>query len=167
MATTKPVDDDWDIIAPLPWRESDIVAREPQPYRPWKSGKFIMTMGIQKVKPEEWLDIDNRFWKEQELRRKLLEGHREGVSQMLPGSEAACVEVLDTVVDYVTRRYPNLFYAPEGKADYIHNSLTKRTFKITAPYDMPPLEAAAQLVMEDLNVMIQGFGDDDPQQHYL
>ncbi len=86
--------------------------------------------------------------------------------QILPGSEAACIECLDTIVDYVTRRYPNLFYHPDGKQNYIHNALTKRTFKITSPYEIPPLEVAAQLVMEDLNLLIQGFGD-DPQQHYL
>ncbi len=86
--------------------------------------------------------------------------------QILPGTEAACAEMLDLIVSFLTRRYPQLFYRPLGKPDYLHNGLTNRIFKITAPYDVPPLEVAAQLVMEDLNLLVQGFGD-DPEQHYL
>ncbi|KAI1613610.1 hypothetical protein EDD36DRAFT_201567 [Exophiala viscosa] len=125
-----------------------------------------MTMGIQKVEESDWLAIDNRYLPEQAFRRDLLATKRHNVLQVLPGSEAACAEVLEVVVNYVTQRYPTLFYSPAGKNDYVHNSLTGRTFKVTYPYELEPLEIAAQLVMEDLNVLIQGFGE-DPEQHYL
>jgi hypothetical protein len=144
----------------------DIASTIPYPYRPWSSGKFAMTMGIQKVEQENWLTLDNRYVHEQSLRRELLAKNREGVMQMLPGSEAACTEMLDLIVSLLTSRYPQLFFRPVGKPDYLHNSLTNRTFKVTAPYEISPLEIAAQLIMEDLNLLIQGFGDDS-EQHYL
>ncbi|EXJ84060.1 hypothetical protein A1O3_04727 [Capronia epimyces CBS 606.96] len=149
-----------------PLLDFDVATRPPHPYRPWRSGKFAMTMGVSKVKPEEWLDLDNKYWQEQELRRQLLVESRPEVMQLLHGSEAACIEVLDTVVDYLTRRYPSLFYRPEGKDGYIYNGLTNLSFKITAPYELHPLEIAAQLVMEDLNLLVQGFGP-EPDQYYL
>jgi hypothetical protein len=144
----------------------DIASTIPYPYRPWSSGKFAMTMGIQKVEQENRLTLDNRYVHEQSLRRELLAKNREGVMQMLPGSEAACTEMLDLIVSLLTSRYPQLFFRPVGKPDYLHNSLTNRTFKVTAPYEISPLEIAAQLIMEDLNLLIQGFGDDS-EQHNL
>lgn len=156
----------YDEVAIDPLNEFDVAKTEPYPYRPWKSGKFVMTMGIRKLAQEEWLGLDNRYWKEQDLRRNLLENHHDGVTQALPGSEAACIEVLDMVVSYLTRRYPQLFFHPEGKIDHIHNKLTGLTFRIKAPYEIPPLEVAAQLVMEDLNIMIQGLGP-NKDHHYL
>jgi len=151
-------------IVPLPY--FDLAAAEPHPYRPWKSGKFVMTMGIQKVEESDWLALDNRYLPEQAFRRELLATKRHNVLQVLPGSEAACAEVLEVVVNYVTQRYPTLFYSPAGKEDYVYNSLTGLTFKVTYPYELEPLEIAAQLVMEDLNVLLQGFGEDS-EQHYL
>lgn len=165
VADAKPPSNETPIeITPLP--DFDVAKTKPQPYRPWKSGKFVMTMGLSKLNPEDWLQLDDKYFEEQALRKKLLDEHRNGVMQILPGSEAACIEVLEMIIDYLTRRFPNLFYRPEGKENYIYNSLTGRTFKTSAPYEEPPLEIAAQLVMEDLNILIQGFGE-DPEQHYL
>lgn len=144
----------------------DVAETKPYPYRPWKSGKFVLSMGIKKMAQEEWLGLDNKYWSEQHLRRNLLENFHDSVTQALPGSEPACVEVLDMIVSYLTRRFPHIFLHPQGKADYIYNSLTRRTFRVTTPFDIPPLEVAAQLAMEDLNVMIKGFGPDESQ-HYL
>jgi hypothetical protein len=152
-------------VTPLPG--FDVENTPPHPYRPWRSGKFVMTMGIQKVGDEsDWLALDNRYRAEQQLRRDLLKTHRRAVMQILPGSEAACIEVLETTVSYLSQRFPHFFFHPNGKLDYIHNRLTKLTFRIKEPFEFPPLEVAAQLVMEDLNLLIQGFGD-DPEQHYL
>lgn len=152
-------------ITALP--EFDVENTAPHPYRPWTSGKFVMTMGIQKVGYEsDWLALDNRYRAEQQLRRDLLKTNRRAVMQILPGSEAACIEVLETIVSYLSQRFPHLFFHPNGELDYIHNVLTNLTFRIKGPFKVPPLEVAAQLVMEDLNLLIRGFGD-DPEQHYL
>lgn len=151
-------------ITPLPG--FDVENTFPHPYRPWRSGKFVMTMGIQKVDESDWLGLDNRYLEEQQLRRNQLQNHRRAVLQILPGSEAGCIEVLETIVSCLTKRFPNLFFHPDGKLNYIRNELTKLTFRIKEPFQLAPLEIAAQLVMEDLNVLIQGFGD-DPEQYYL
>lgn len=149
-----------------PLRDLDVATTEPHPYRPWKAGKFVMSMGILRVKHEDWLQLDNRYWEEQALRRDLLTNKRDGVTQMLPGAEAACSEALDLIVDYLTRRFPHLFFYLDDKPDHLHNKLTGMTFKVTTPYDMPPLQVAAQLVMEDLNILMPGYGGDS-QQYYL
>ena len=67
---------------------------------------------------------------------------------------------------FLTKRYPSLFYLSEKSPGYICNAVTEKEFRIVQPLDMHPLEIAAQLVMEDINLLIQGAGP-DPEEHYL
>jgi hypothetical protein len=144
----------------------NVAKTEPHAYRPWKSGKYNMTMGIRKMPEEDWLIIDNKYEEEQELRRYLLETNCDGVMQVLPGTEDACEEALECIVNFLTRRYPSQFQYPKGNPGYIYNKITNRTFKVTKPYEQHPLEVAAQLTMEDINLLMQGTGE-DPQDYYL
>jgi hypothetical protein len=144
-------------IAQLP--SFDIAKTLPHPYRPWKAGPYHMTMGLRKMPEEDWLVLDNLYEQEQELRRHLLASNRNGVMQYLPGSEEACEETLECVVKFLTKRYPSQFQHPKGDFNYIHNLITDMRFKITAPFEQHPLEVAAQLTMEDINLLIQGEGE--------
>jgi hypothetical protein len=155
---------DFSNVKPLPG--FDLANTPPYPWRPWRAGKFHMTMGLRKMPEEDWLILDNLYEKEQEFRRHLLETNRNGVMQVLPVAEEACQETLEYIVAFLTRRFPSQFQRPKGKPDYIHNLITNRTFRITAPYEEHPLAVAAQLVMEDINLLLQGEGD-DPNQYYL
>jgi Protein of unknown function (DUF3445) len=151
----------------IPILDFDISTTPQRPYRPWSSGKFAMTMGVRKLLPDgDPFLLDKEYIPQQELRRHLLVNNRQGVMQQLPGSEEACIETLDFIVDWLTKRYPRLFVLSAEKPGYIHNCITDMRFKITAPYEASPLEVAAQLVMEDINILMQGEGD-DPEQHYL
>lgn len=143
----------------------DIASTSPHPYRPWKPGKFQLTMGLRKMVAEQWLVVDNCYLPEQQLRRELLTHHREGVMQYLPGSELACEEILDLIVDFLSKRYPQHFVRSVEKPDYLTNRITGFTFRVTKPYEIHPLEVAAQLVMEDINLLMKGDGSDD--KHYL
>ena len=151
-------------IPPVP--DFDIHTTDPRPYRPWLSGKFAMTMGIRKLPEDDLFLLDKEYVEQQKFRRYLLKEKREGVMQCLPGSEDACAETLDLVVSFLTTKYPHLFVHVPEKPGYLRNCITDLVFKISKPYDMHPLEVAAQLVMEDLNILMQGAGD-DPEQHYL
>jgi len=124
-----------------------------------------MTMGIRKMPEEDWLAFDNLYEEEQRFRRHLIENHRKGVYQCQKGSEVAIEETLEYIVKFLTRRYPQYFHHPNGKPDYIKNLITDQTFRITAPYEQHPLEIAAQLVMEDINLLMQGEGEDT--EYYL
>jgi len=149
-----------------PLLDFDIHTTEPRPYRPWSSGKFAMTMGIRKLPENDLFLLDKEYVEQQKFRRYLLTEKREGVMQCLPGSEDACAETLDYVVNFLTKKYPRLFVPLPKEPGYLHNCITDLTFKISKPYEVHPLEVAAQLVMEDLNILMQGAGD-DPEQHYL
>ena len=144
----------------------DIKEVPPHPYRPWKAGKFYMTMGLQKMPEDEWLLLDKCYLEEQKLRRELLDKCPEEVMQVLPGSHDACVETLEMMVEFFTSRYPQHFTFTDSSRCYVHNRITDKVFRVVEPYDEQPLAVAAQLCMEDMNIMMQGAGD-DPEEHYL
>ena len=115
----------------------DIHTTEPRPYRPWSSGKFAMTMGIRKLPEDDLFLLDKEYVEQQKFRRYLLKEKREGVMQCLPGSEDACAETLDYVVNFLTKKYPRLFVPVPEKPGYLHNCITDLTFKISKCHFQP------------------------------
>lgn len=150
---------DFSNIQPL--TDFDLMKTLPTPYRPWKAGRYNMTMGIRKMLEDEWLVIDNLYEQEQQLRRHLLSTDRQGVMQCLPGAEKACEEALEYIVDFLIHRYPSQFKLLKDRPGFIHNGITNRVFKVTKPYEQHPLEVAAQLSMEDINLLLLGVGKEE------
>jgi hypothetical protein len=151
-------------VEPLP--NFNFTKVSPYPYRPWKAGKYNMTMGIRKMPEDEWLRIDKNYTREQKIKDSLLETDTTSILQCLPDAEEACKETLECVVSFLTRRYPNQFYLLKGRPGYVFNAITQRTLKITAPFEQHPLVIAAQLAMEDMNLLIRGSGG-EPDEYYL
>lgn len=149
---------DFSQVKQLP--DFDVFNTTPHPYRPWKAGRFSMTMGIRKMAEDEWLTIDKLYAKEQDFKEHLLKLDSSEVVQCLPNAETACVETLQCVVSFLTRRYPRQFYLLLDRPGYIYNAITKKTLKVVAPWEQHPLIVAAQLAMEDINLLMQGCGDE-------
>ena len=113
-----------------------------------------MTMGLRKFDELNWLTIDEQYGPQHRLRADLLQESKDKVLQCLPGSEAACVETLELVVDFLIRKYPDDFELPG--AVFVRNKRTGEEYRIVAPYTVPPLEVAARLAMDDFNLLIKG-----------
>lgn len=121
--------------------------------------KAHMTMGLRRSDLERWLEIDDQYLIEHNIRSTLLDHHKSRVLQSRPGSEAACMEVLDLVVDFLTRAYPAQFKHRSSSAgsDLVEVVASGEVFRVNAPFDgLDPLEIAARLAMEDFNVLIKG-----------
>lgn len=136
---------------------------QPRVYLPWKAGKYNMTMGIRKMPEDDWLVIDQMYEQEQKFKECLIGKDLNAVLQYLPGSHEACKETLECVVGFLTRRYPDHFI--EKQPGYIYNAITKRKFRIVEPFEQHPLAIAAQLAMEDFNMLIRG--PDGSQDYHL
>lgn len=83
----------------------------------------------------------------------MLQDNHSNVLQCLPSTEAACHEVLDLVVNFLSQRYPQHFTIDHSKS-IIHNHLTKETHLI-GPRCITPMETAARLAMEDFNILVK------------
>ena len=117
-----------------------------------------MNMDLRKSNLDEWLVVDEKYAVLHSIRSKLLDDENCRVIQCLPGSEAACAEVLDLVVEFLIQKFPEKFKAhfsfSEIKA--VEIIATNEIFRVKAPFNrLQPLEIAARLAMEDFNILIQ------------
>ncbi|KAI9783095.1 MAG: hypothetical protein M1839_004264 [Geoglossum umbratile] len=132
--------------------------------RLFKPGKYSMTMGLRRLDEKNWLTIDEEYLPEHRLRAELLSKSRNKVLQCLPGSEVACVEVLEFVVSFLIKRWPEVFElfgetdgdGVDGGRYFVRNNKTGEEFRIVAPYEVEPLEIAARLAIEDFNLLVKG-----------
>jgi hypothetical protein len=115
-----------------------------------------MAMGLKRLDESNWLTLDYNYLSEHTIRCNLLDSSsRSSVIQCLPGSEAACHEVLETVTAFLASRFPQHFGLTGTSSEQkIRNHLTKETYLI-GPKCPNPLEIAAKLSMEDFNVLIK------------
>jgi hypothetical protein len=112
-----------------------------------------MTMGLKRLDKTNWLHIDHHYQEEHTIRARNLDNHKSAVLQCLPGSEAACHELLDHVTSFLAERYPQSFTISQDGKNII-NHLTNETFLLGAA-NPEPLETATRLAMEDFNVLVK------------
>ncbi len=119
---------------------------------------YQLTMSLRRSDPAKWLVIeDHQYFEQHHIRTKLLECKKPMVVQCRPRSEAACIEALGLVADFLTEKHPDKFrrcrISPE--LDSVEIIRTGEIFKVGAPfYTMEPLEIAARLAMEDFSVLM-------------
>ena len=120
-----------------------------------------MAIGLKRLDESNWLTIDTFYHSEHALRAHLLEHSRPNVLQCLPGSEAACHEVLVLVTSFISKGLPEHFTIDHSTST-IHNNLSNESCVIGPRYSNP-METAARLAMEDFNVL----GKDPQTRDYL
>lgn len=120
------------------------------PLKPKTSSRT--TMGLKRLDASNWLTIDPHLYSSEHCARlHLLESDCPSVVQCLPGSEAACHEVLSLAVEFLTTRFPHHFTL---KDDVIYNHIVNESFFV-GPECSNPMEVAARLAMEDFNILVK------------
>lgn len=112
---------------------------------PWK-----LAMGLRALDPADWLWLDERWEEEVALRRRLSRERRELVYAALPGSEPACAELLEIVIEWLVR------HAPEHSAAHGQAIEVRSASERWIPGEREPLLLAGQLVQEDLLLLQAG-----------
>ena len=123
-------------------------------YLPFEAGPHRMMMGLVARRPEELIELDERYPAEMAERRALLDGRHGEVFAATAGSEVACRDVLDRVAGLLPRRYPGLF---QRDGNVLHNGPTGESWDLAHPA-CDPLEIAGRLVQEDLCLIEAGDG---------
>lgn len=146
---------------PLIVNNENLVQQKPFVLPPLKTGMSTkMTMTLRRLDKDNWLSIDECYHAEHIARSSHLNQHKPDVLQCLPGSEAACAEVLDHVSTFLSARYPEYFTITQSNnMRSITNHLTGEKFPLGSE-NKEPLETAARLAMEDFNVLVR---DDEGQ----
>ncbi|OQE30063.1 hypothetical protein PENSTE_c002G10158 [Penicillium steckii] len=125
--------------------------------RYWKPGKFQMTMALRKLDINNWFKYDELFDSEHKQKVTMATApDAENYVDYLDGIDDAVVELLDTVVTYVTKRYPNMVRVDD---EYVYIDHLQEKYRIREPYDLHPLAVAGLLIMDDLYVLKKGHKD--------
>ncbi len=117
------------------------------PYVPVDGGPWHLSMGLHRLDPDRWLEVDAH--RAHELRRKasLLEVARDVVVATHPGSERASTELLDLVVAYLVTHHAELL---EVDGHRVHELATGAVLDRRTGH---PVVIASMLVQEDLCVL--------------
>src|SRR5699024_10617796 len=112
------------------------------PYTPFDGGRYRMTMGLQALKPEDWIEIGPDRKEQLAERRRLLRERRDEVFAVLPEAKEACAELLELLVAFLPRRFPELYRRTGRQLD----SLTTGDSWQVSPPEAHPLLVAGHLV---------------------
>jgi hypothetical protein len=126
-------------------------------------GKWHLTMNLRRPNRDGWLEVDDQYLLDHSIRSKLLDDKKAAVLQCQPGSDAACSEVLEVVVENLTTNFPEKYRAwPSLSAvEKVEIVATGEVFRVKAPFHgIEPLEVAARLAVEDFNILIKGPKDE-------
>jgi hypothetical protein len=104
------------------------------------------------MEPDYWLELESTYEDQIRLRQELVKQHGKDVLQALPGSQLACRELMEMVVQFLCCRYPRQF-SLEGQT--LTNGILGTEYN-TSTAD--PLQILVDNVPEDFAIMIR-----DPQ----
>ena len=129
-----------------------LISRKFPPYLPFDSGRFRLSMGLVSLNLVDWLEPDELFHEELLEKENLLHSIFNEVFQARAGSQLAQQEVLELLIDHMTKVYPELLQEEVSK---ITIKQTGRMF-LKKGFCEAPLNLAGRIVQEDLCLMAPG-----------
>lgn len=106
------------------------------------------------MEPDWWLEIEQQYKDRVAQRQELYRKHGEAVLQYLPGSELACKELMEMVIQFLCARYPQYFSLTKREdGRYIFENRILHTTEIIG--DKHPMLILLDHVPEDFAVMLR------------
>jgi hypothetical protein len=96
-----------------------------------------------------WLELECSYRERIAQRKGLYARHGRDIIDTVPGSEAACIELMEMVIQFLCTRYPNQFNL--GSSGIFHNRILGRRFDTRDIKN--PLEFLLENVPEDFLIV--------------
>ncbi|KAF7338651.1 hypothetical protein MVEN_02091600 [Mycena venus] len=132
------------VPAPVPLTDFDVDKAKARPYRPFR-WEYHQTMSLKTMDPDRWIELESTYRQRIQQRNELYSKHGKKIIDMLPGSEDACRELMEMVIQFVCARYPRQFRMDTGSGIFYNNILDIASDTRTAH----PLEFLLQHIPED------------------
>ncbi|KAI5918104.1 alpha-1,2-mannosyltransferase [Camillea tinctor] len=145
-----------EVPMPQPYKEFDIEKAKPRPYRPFRWA-YHQTMSLTKLETDWWIELESTYKARIAQRQELYAKHGKNVLQWLPGSELACKELMEMVVQFICARYPQYFILSEDKTQLENKILGT----VTMIKEKHPLLVLLDNVPEDFGITLR-----DPETGY-
>ncbi|KAI4172334.1 MAG: hypothetical protein LQ343_003592 [Gyalolechia ehrenbergii] len=142
---------------PIPYTDFRIETALPRPYRPFRWA-YHQTMSLTRLEKDWWLEMESNFVESIRERKELFDKYGTMMLNYLPGSELACKELMEMVLQFQCARYPQYFSLShsEQRGHVFHNGILKNE---TVIRDMHPLHVLLENVPEDFAVMLRNPED--------
>jgi hypothetical protein len=144
----------------------DIDKALPRPYRPFRwayhqtmckpclylpsEKKTNTAKALKKLETDWWIELESMYKKRIVQRKDLYVKHGKEVLDWLPGSEIACKELMEMVIQYICARYPRLFSLKDDRI--LVNGILGTEQDIRAKH---PLEVLMDNVPEDFAITMR------------
>ncbi|KAF2675563.1 hypothetical protein BT63DRAFT_445330 [Microthyrium microscopicum] len=138
------------VRAPEPYHGFDIKTAKARPYRPLR-WKWHQTMALSRLEPDWWVELESSYEERIKQRIELVQQHGSDVLAMQPGSEPACRELMELVLQFLCCRYPHYFSLEDEDTLFVNRILNMSTNLSSTS----PLDVMLQHVPEDFALMIR------------
>ncbi|KAF1981120.1 hypothetical protein K402DRAFT_343033 [Aulographum hederae CBS 113979] len=135
---------------PAPHETFDLDKAVPRPYRPLRWA-YHQTMSLTKMEPDWWLELDKNYVDRIKQRKELFQKHGDCVLDMLPGSELACKELMEMILQFIAARYPKHFELDPTRQVFRNHILNTTSDLANAE----PLHIILDNVPEDFAIMLR------------
>lgn len=151
---------------PLMITPEQVANYDDRPWRPFR-WPYHQTMSIFKLDINHWLDMDKYYIHYIEEKQRIWHKYGKENIDWRPESYDACLELMETVVDHLTQRYPLLFriLLKDSKGGVVlKNEITREVLDMTMPLKEHPLLYVTKLAKEDFYVVLK---NPTTEKHYM
>ncbi|KAJ5665150.1 uncharacterized protein N7477_007598 [Penicillium maclennaniae] len=138
--------------------DHDINKAIPRPYRPFRWA-YHQTMSLTRMETDWWIELESTYKTRIAQRKELYAKNGKAVLDAMPGSELACKELMEMVLQFICARYPQHFTLVDKRILKNHILGTEHDVKAK-----PPLEILLENVPEDFAIMLR---DDETGFYFL
>ncbi|KAF2763576.1 hypothetical protein EJ05DRAFT_433604 [Pseudovirgaria hyperparasitica] len=138
------------VSLPAPYPEFDIDKALPRPYRPFR-WPYHQTMSLMKMENNWWIELEHEYASKISQRQKLVAEHGKNVLDYLPGSELACKELMEMVLQFLCARYPHYFSLDVLNMTF-HNDILRTKADLRSEH---PLHVLLNHVPEDFAITLR------------
>tara|TARA_Y100001970_G_scaffold158168_1_gene193467 strand:+ start:399 stop:1274 length:876 start_codon:yes stop_codon:yes gene_type:complete len=117
-------------------------------HKPYLDGQGGVKIGLSPISESKWLEIDDKFIEEIDLKKELLKTNRNEVLQIAENCEEEQNEILEYILDYLQKFHSEKFKISQ---DSVYVESTNDSYKLNQFEN--PIELASLLVQEDLVLM--------------
>lgn len=136
------------MTSPTPTVSGDRFPATPD-YAPYRGGPFRLSMGLERLALDDWIEPDDTFAAQLREKERLLSERHYEVFAALPQAVAGSTETLALLVEHLPTRFPQLYRRSGAE---LENLVTGQRWDVRND-DLHPLDLAGRLVQEDLCLM--------------
>lgn len=120
---------------------------------------WLRLIALTKLETDWWIELESTYKSRIAQRKELFAKNGKAVLDALPGSELACKELMEMVLQYICARYPQYFTLEQNRI--LKNRILNTEQDVRSK---PPLEILLDNVPEDFALMLR---DDETGFYFL